>query len=199
MDHPESIFRLDEYAEAGRRFITEAVEALARASSPLLAQIPVERVDATAVTRTSLDGGLTLDHDPHLVESVMTLETADEVEGEFGGFHLAISDMGESFAAQLVPILLGQISDICDAAGNVVNGAGDSIWESYLRALESIEISFDPSGEPHLPTLVVHPDTADRFPPQPADFYERRDQILREKQDEWLATRRTRRLSLESL
>jgi hypothetical protein len=157
----------------------------------------VEHVEAIPVSRSTLDNGQFIDHDPHLVGSTMLLSISEGIAGNFDQLHVAISDMGEAFASQLVAGLLQQISDVCDAAGNVVNGAGQSLWETYLQALETIAISFDSSGQPRLPQIAMHPSTADQLPPRPDDFDDRLNSILTRRRDEWLASRRTRRLPRE--
>ena len=194
MSEEARAFRLDEYGKAGRKFIGDAVHALAAASSPILSQIAVEEVEATPVSRNTLDDGQVLDHDPHLVESTMTMSVSAGIAGQFDELHVAIAKMGESFASQLVPRLLQQVSDICDATGNVVNGADQPFWETYLQAIDKIALTFDSSGQPRLPQMTMNPATADRIPAQPDDFDERLNSILTRRRDEWLATRRTRRL-----
>jgi hypothetical protein len=187
-------FRLDEYATAGREFIGDAIHALAIASSPILAQIAVEEAEAVPVSRNTLGDGQVIDHDPYLIGSTVTMSISEGIAGNFDGLHAAIAEMGASFVSQVVPRLLQLVSDLCDATGNVVNGAAQSLWESYLQALETMAISFDSAGLARLPQVAINPAAANTIPPPPDDFHERLNSILDRRRDEWLATRRSRRL-----
>lgn len=190
---PDSnVFRLDEYSRAGQAFVSDAIRAIANASNPILAMIAVEEVEALPVSRSTLGDGQILDHEPHKVESTITMSISDGIAGNFDDLHSAIVGMADEYAAQLVPQLLSQLSDICDATGNVVSGAGRPFWDTYLESLETIELSFDPSGAVKLPTLAVS-DKAD-LPPKPDGFEDRVNAIVERRRDEWMATRRTRRL-----
>lgn len=190
---PDSnVFRLDEYGRAGQAFVADAVKAIASANSPILAMIAVEKVEAIAVSRNTLNDGQILDHEPHKVESTLTMSISDGIAGEFDDVHVAIAQMADEYAAQLVPSMLSQLSDICDATGNVVSGAGRPFWDTYLESLETIALSFEPDGTVTLPTMAVS-DKAD-IPPPPDDFEARANAIVERRRDEWMAARRTRRL-----
>lgn len=104
---PDSnVFRLDEYGRAGQAFVADAIRAVASANSPILAMIAVEKVEAIAVSRSTLDDGQILDHEPHKVESTLTMSISDGIAGNFDDLHLAIAKMADEYAAQLVPSML---------------------------------------------------------------------------------------------
>lgn len=187
-----NVFRLDEYDRAGQAFVSEAVKAIASAGSPILAMIAVENVEAIAVSRNTFDDGQILDHEPHKIASTLTMSISEGIAGNFDDIHSAIVQMADEYAAQLVPSMLSQLSDICDATGNVVSGAGRPFWDTYLESLETIALSFEPDGTVNLPTMAVS--NKANIPPQPDGFEERVGAIVERRRDEWMATRRTRRL-----
>lgn len=134
---------------------------------------------------------------PAEASSVIVLTTSAGVAGDFEELHAAVASSAKDYAASVVPQMLAHISQICDATGNVVDAQGQSIWEAQLEMLETIEIHFDEDGNPTLPSLVLHPDTADKLGDPPDGFVERFNEILTRRRDEWLAQRRTRRLPRE--
>lgn len=190
---PATSFSLDEYERAGIEFFSQAVSAVASADG-VLSMISTEKSEYVAVSRNTLEDGETVELRPFLASSEMTLSVDDGISGRFDEIHVAIANAGADFSSQMTKSMLQHISDLCDATGNVVDTGRQSIWEAQLEALETVEISFGPDGDPRLPSLVIHPDTADSMGEPPEDFRERYEAIVRRRRDEWLAGRRTRRL-----
>jgi hypothetical protein len=93
-----------------------------------------------------------------------------------------------------MPRIFEHISEICDATGNVLKRPDQSIWDSILEMLATIEIAFDEDGNPSLPSVVMHPDMAAKIGDPPEGFEEKSREIIARRRDEWLARRRTRRL-----
>lgn len=192
--HPPNPLLLHEYEVACRQFFGDAVDAIATESSPIYGQIQRERVEVLAPSLNTMADGQQVSREPMLAEASMTMSIAHAIEGDFTDVYVAMAETAEQILASLMPQMFGHISDICDATGNTISGAGRDIWETLTEALESIEISFDSEGDPSLPTLVMHPDAASKLADPPEGFEERWNEIIRRKRDEWLATRRTRRL-----
>jgi hypothetical protein len=186
--------RLDEYDIATREFFSDAVEAVASASDPILGQIHREKVEVLPTSLNTVDSGEIVRHEPILASASMTFSVPDGIEGEFSDVHLAISETAEQFVAAIMPNLFGHVSAITEATGNVVSGAGRPLWEAMLEVLQTIEISFNEDGEPSLPSIVMHPDTAAKIGDPPEGYQEKADAIIARRRDEWLARRRTRRL-----
>ncbi|MEI2704338.1 MAG: hypothetical protein V9E89_03525 [Ilumatobacteraceae bacterium] len=186
-------FALDEYSSAAVAFFSDAVHAVARADG-ILAEIEVESVEALPLSQNTLPSGEVLPMAPAEVSALITLTISEGIDGRFDDYHLAIASAANDYSSQVVPHMFDHISRLCDATGNVVDGAGKSIWEAQLEMLETIAISFNEDGEPSLPQLFMHPDTAAKMGQPPEDFQARFDSILIRRRDEWLARRRTRRL-----
>lgn len=194
---PETSFALHEYERAGTQFMSDAVSAIASAEG-VLSMVSRERTEYVAVSHNTLDDGETVEMQPFLASSAMTFSVADGIAGDFDEVHVAIAETAADFSSQMTKNILEHISQLCDATGNVVDAKGLSIWEAQLAALETVEISFDADGDPSLPSIVMHPDTAAEMGEPPDDFKDRYDAIIERRRDEWLARRRTRRLSADS-
>lgn len=195
---PPNPLPLHEYETACRQFFGDAVDAIATASNPIYGQIQRERVEVLARSLNTMDDGQQVSREPMLAEACMTMSIANAIEGDFSDVYVAMTETAEQILASLMPQMFSHISEICDATGNTIDGAGRDIWETLTEALESIEISFDADGNPSLPTLVMHPEAASKLADPPEGFEEQWDEIIRRKRDEWLATRRTRRLPRHS-
>jgi hypothetical protein len=192
-------FELDEYASASYGFLVEAVDAVARAGNGLVAQVTVEQVEALIPTQNTLDSGDVVQSPPMVGQSLVTMTISEGIAGRFDDVHVAIAQLAEDREAQLVPQMVGHISKITEATGNVIDMKGRDIWEAQLEAIETIHISFDADGDPSLPQLLMHPDTAAKIGEPPAGFQERFNEIVERRHDEWMASRRTRRLPSERL
>lgn len=189
----DKTFDLDEYAAAGRDFFSKAVNAVARADG-LLSLIRVEHADSLPIMQSTVASGQVVESSPMRAEAQLVFDVAQDVDGDFDQFHVAIAKAAQDYSAQLVPQILEHMSQICDATGQTVDAADLDIWEGQLRVLETIAISFDEDGVPTLPTLILHPDTADRAGDPPPEFRSRFEEILVRRRDEWLAGRRHRRI-----
>lgn len=185
---------LDEYDRATREFYSEAVDAIARASNPILGQIQRERVEVIPTSLSTVGPNAIVRREPLLASALVTLSGPDAVRGDFSDALAAIADTAEQFVASIMPSIYGHISDICDATGNVVSGKGRPIWDSILDTLETVSISFDEDGNPTLPSIVMHPDTAAKLGKPPEGYESRYNEIIVRRRNEWLAGRRTRRL-----
>lgn len=188
------LFRLDEYGAATASFLSDAIHAVARSRHEILSRIAVEQVESLPLAVNTLPSGQMLESEPSEFESLMTFTISDGVAGHFDEIHVAVDDAAETYASGMISRMLKQMSEICDATGNVINVAGRSFWDGILESLETILISFDEDGIPTIPTPLLHPDTAAALGEPPEDFRERYNEILVRRRDEWMAQRRTRRL-----
>ena len=72
----------------------------------------------------------------------------------------AAEDM-KNQAAKMVIDTLGKITQ---QSGNIVdNGGKPFTFDSYIRALENVQIDFDDDGKPHQLSFVTHPDMAPKI------------------------------------
>lgn len=185
---------LDEYDRATREFFSEAVDAVARASDPILGQIQREKVEVIAKSMSTMESGEVVQREPLLSSASVSFSVPDAIDGNFSDVVAAIADTAEQFLSSMMPNIFDHISEICDATGNVVSGKDRPIWDAMIEVLETIAISFDEDRNPSLPSIVMHPDTAAKLGDPPEGYEEKVNEIIARRRDEWLAGRRTRRL-----
>lgn len=189
-----SPFDLDEYASATTGFFTSAVRAVVSASGGLLGKVNSEEVEVLTPMQNTLESGAVISFAPVEASSLVTMTISEGVAGNFDEIHAAVAQLALEHEQQVVPHMIAHLSAVCEGTGNVVDGAGLSVWEGQLKMLETIEIMFDPDGTPSLPQLLMHPDTTANIGEPPADFTQRFEAIIERRRDEWMARRRTRRL-----
>jgi hypothetical protein len=186
--------RLSEYDQATRRFFGDAVNAVARASNPILGQIGQETVEVLATSVHTLDDGTLLENEPMLASASLSVSISGAVGGDLADVHVAIVSTADQFVASMMPAIYNQISDLCEATGNVTSAKDKPLLDAMLETIDAVEISFDRDGNPKLPTIVMHPDMAANLVEPTPEYQERFDKIIERKRNEWLAGRRTRRL-----
>lgn len=194
MVSPVCPLRLDEYALASQKFFSDAVEAVACASNPILAQMQREKVEVLPTSLNTVESGEVIRRDPFLSSANVSFSVADGIKGDFSDVQAGIADTADQFISSIMPKLFAHISEICEATGNIVSGEEHSVWDAILEMLEVISITFDEDGNPSLPSIVMHPSTAAKISNPPEGHEEKCNEIIARRRDEWLARRRTRRL-----
>ena len=109
-----------------------------------------------------------------------------------------ICNMAESAKREMGPQLFQNIAEITAASDMDFDLAGQPFSsEIYLRTLEKMDIDFDDTGQPMLPKLVCHPSTGKKLEQtiRDAEQKPRYHELLMRKREEFLAKKRTRRLS----
>lgn len=197
MDSPDLLFRLIEYESATRRHAFRAIDQLARARSPLLAQMRSEATEAIPVSLVTDGAGGELELEPVPVTIGLEVNVDPVTAGDLAGVYTALDAGGAQQEEALSKTLFSSLSEITELTGNKVDAAGRPLsWDFLTEALEAMEIRFDENGKMDL-TLVMHPDVAARFerlgPPTPAE-QARHEAVLARKRDEWQSRQRQRRL-----
>jgi hypothetical protein len=108
-------------------------------------------------------------------------------------FNRQAVEAAKAIAQQSEGILFSTFREETTRAGNAIDAGGkpfdpDMMWDG----IEKMDIDFDErSGEPEMPTIVVHPDMmkaiAQKIPEWEADpaLQKRRIEVLRKKKEEW--------------
>ena len=110
--------------------------------------------------------------------------------------------MAETFAAEQSKMLFATISKATASVGNVVDAKGNLTKEAFLEMERKRQWSFNPqTGEPHRPTMVLHPDTLakirDEFESweQDPEFKAARSAIAQQQRLDWRDRESRRRLA----
>ncbi len=135
--------------------------------------------------------GQSLLYRPMVVQHEWLAKVETAVNFDVEDFLADVDAMAQSMAGQLVAGMLQHISDVTEATGQVVSGEGRDFWEAMLEAMEGVELSFDEQGNHH-GMVVIHPDLAEKIknnPPTP-EQEARAQEIIRNKREQWNASRR---------
>ncbi len=192
-------FKLNEYDEAFRDFVGEVVRELARARDPVLREMTFEAVSSTVGSRVQGRDGLNVDLAPSAVGFGITL-TDDAIRTfDRDAFVLDLDAAADEYAKGLMKMWVETMNKLTGATGNVVDAGGNLTFETFYELLDKMEWpDVDENGEQVLPSIVAHPDTAQKLASLPAPTPEqqaRLDDLKRRKHEESLARRRSRRLS----
>lgn len=136
-----------------------------RKRTPLLSQIAVipqhEGSDASFETVdkevNEIEYVPTIGEPISLTQEQMATISASEIE------QLLVS-MAEDFAHKMQKFFYRRMGEILDEAGQTMTENKPIDNESVLKLLESVDIDFDDVRDrPHMPTMVLHPDTMQRL------------------------------------
>lgn len=195
-------FRPHEFGRGNAAWMSRTVSNLAESIHPLLATIPTVTIAdppapeegsdvqelEDAHLKSPLYRGAVISHEwvAHLDESL---------NFDVDACLAQLYEMADSYGAQMMRGLIELISDTCDSTGNVIDAKDIGFFDAMIRAVETMEMSFDEDGN-HNTTLLVHPDTAKKLaeltptPEQQASM----DAVLAKKRSDWDASRSRRDL-----
>lgn len=192
-------FALHEYDKAFSDFFSETIQTLARVSSPLLSQIKTIEVTGSVGSRVRDRQGMDVELEPRKSSTEVTADLNSVRDGAYEQLHAEIYAGAESMAEQLVGFLVDGLNKVTEATGNSVNAGGKRLDHDVMyEVLEKMEFSLDKNDELVMPTLIMHPDQAEKLRdlPPPTEAQRRKMEELKvRKKEEALARRRSRRLS----
>jgi hypothetical protein len=191
-------FALPEYDEPFARFAHEAVYALARARSPMLQLVPRETSPGTGGSVLQTQGKERVDIPMESLEYGISMDVAAVREGNTDALVAELDSAAEELAPQLVAMLIEAMERTTEHTGQVVRSSDPISFEAFYEALAGMEWSLKPNGELSLPSIVMHPETAEKFaklPPATPEQEARLEALKKAKHEELLARRRNRRLA----
>jgi len=192
-------FALPEYALALVKFVHYGVGRLMEAKDQVWAMIPrAEPTEAVPTTQNTMPSGEVVQNPPVTLEAKFVLRYYDIRSSSAD----ALAEQMDSAADQNLSVVMPHFFDILrrtsQAAGTASDAGGKPFsFELFLASLEKIDISFDDSGKPELPTLVVGPELAKQIQAMPPITAEQRklvDELIERKRKEHYARRRDRKL-----
>lgn len=192
------LFLLTEYDVALKRFIQETINVLMREKDPVLKMIPTERRQHITTTQNTMPSGQVVQGSPLRTEMTFEVRDSDVLNGDVDGFLASIDAAADDGVASLMPQIFSRLAALADAAGTASNAGGQPIsHELVLSQFEKMDILFDESGNPELPTMICSPQMFEaykRLGPPSAEIEERFQKMLARKREEFNASRRTRKL-----
>ncbi|MHB8637976.1 MAG: hypothetical protein ACYC96_16070 [Fimbriimonadaceae bacterium] len=185
-----------EYAWAYGRFVDHVVLGLMDAD-PLMSNFPTKMVRHRGPAR-NWAGPEPVDHAMDGVGSVLVPELEDVRETRLIRHTELLWEISRTALADAVPRALRVMEDVQRASGRLVPGSRGSVWESYLAALEQLDLAFDENGKSLGGKVFMNSQTARLFEsPMPEDFLDRARAIVEAKRRKWVAETRHRRLPRE--
>ncbi len=184
-------FALPEYTLALVRFVRYGVGRLMEAKDHVWAMIPrAEPTEAVPTTQNTMPSGEVVQNPPVTLEAKFVLRY-DEIRSSSAD---ALAEQMDSAADQNLSVVMPHFFDILRRTSQAAGTASDAGGKA---SLENIDISFNESGKPELPTLVVGPELAKQIRAMPPITAEQRklvDELIERKRKEHDARRRDRKL-----
>jgi hypothetical protein len=194
------LFALPEYELAQFDLFNSAVKGLIKAKDPLLAEIPEgDPCEMMPATQNTIPSGEAVVLEPVRIESRVGFRFDDIRNCRLDALAEQADKAAEQSLAVIMPHFFASVAKMCEAAGTATDMGGAPLtFEAYLAAFSKIELDFDVDGEPVMPRLVVHPDTARvlmKLPPWTAEQHESWNAMIADKKRDYFAKRRHRKLS----
>jgi hypothetical protein len=196
-DDREPIFKLIEYARAEQAFIGATIEALARASDPVLGQITVEPGSRMQTTQITTESGEVVEQQPLQIRTKLTQAPQDIINGNLHDLFVSLDQAAEEWAKQLAEHFYSSLGRIAEATGNVVDAKDRPFFDSVYEIYEKVELHFDDEGRIQQ-SLILNPADVEKWkkgweeitPEQHAKL----NALIERKREEFNARRRHRRL-----
>ena len=146
-----------------------------------------------------MPSGETVSSEPITMESKIVFQWDDIRNCNLDALAEQADTAAEERLSIIMPRLFEMVVKTSVAAGTATDMAGAPLtFEAYLAAFSKIDLRFQDTGEPVMPQLVVHPDTAKilaSLPPWTAEQQKVWDAMIERKRKEFFASRRHRKLS----
>lgn len=114
---------------------------------------------------------------------------------------LVIEEAAEDIVKQQHKYIFQHISEVCEKTGNSINAKGVGLTaDTVFEMLEKMHITFDDTGEPHMPTMCIDPKQRDQVIAIDEEInsspekQKRLKEIMQKKKEEWDAEETSREL-----
>jgi len=152
----------EEFAEGAARWVGRVLKKWSVELHPLLGEIGHEKASdlPSQADLAGTDAGLStsLYRTIH-VQVPATLDLEEVLTFDVPATLARLFEMADEWGGQLMRGMLGHISDVSDEHGQTVDASGRDFGDVLIESMERLEITFDESDNPVMPTLVMHPDT----------------------------------------
>jgi hypothetical protein len=185
-----------EYEAATARWFSATVEKVMRATDPVYAQIPHQRVESLPELVVPLPDGQEMHVAPEHLAAGGDVSPEGIITGQIDDVHLIATDAAEQRLRQVMQMFFTQVQEATGRVGNLVDAEGDPV-EGFLSALDRMQLTFGDDAPPRL-QMIASADDTDRIrqalDSATPDQIRRLQEILRRKREEFDAARRRRRL-----
>jgi hypothetical protein len=122
----------------------------------------------------------------------------DEIrQNDLGAWVAGLEGVIEAIHANFMGLMVRTLSESTEKSGNVVDAkSAGSFPEAFLQMMEKIQLSVSRTGEVLMPSVLVHPDTAEKqiaeLEAQPPEYLAKFESVKRRKIEEARARERER-------
>jgi hypothetical protein len=189
-------FALPEYERAYVEFLRDTVEGLARAGSPLLSQIEVEKQSTTVASRIRDRAGVDVDLPERDVGFGFTTSLEAVRSADYDEFAGQLYEAAEALGKDMAKWIFEDVGTITEATGNVVDAGGELTFEKLYEVMDGMEWGLTDEGELSVPSLFVNPAMMEKLRAlETPETQAAMEELRARKYEEALARRRSRRLS----
>jgi len=193
------LFELPEYSASFARFVTTAIQELMRRKDPVFASIKIVESPQIPSVRNTMPSGQIVDNAPMAVPMPFAVVFADAIAGKLASLAASIDGGAEARLKIGMPQIFAYSGRLCEAAGTATDAGGQKLSRKLIReSFEKMELNFDATGQPIMPTIVVHPDMLkqlENLPPATDEEIRAWDEMIERKRGEFNDRRRHRKLS----
>lgn len=194
---------LPDYPRLKRRLNSKFEEMIRKEmkKDPFLAQIRKHEIhEGNSLTAKSLDGYSSTTRYQEIA-SEFKISTDEIIKHGPDAFFSRATETSKDMVRKLSQHTIGVLDRIIERTGNVVKTKGGAVTpHSILDAIEKMEISFDESGKPIMPVIVMAPDEFEKikgnlkeWEPDP-ELEKRRKEIIEKKRKQWIDRENCRKL-----
>jgi hypothetical protein len=125
-------------------------------------------------------------------QSAFRISDEDIIEKGVEGLVEIADNIGSDMKSKVGKKVISDFNKITAKTGNVVDAKGKELSQDMLlEVINKMELSFDDAGNPHMPTMFVNPEVAekikDKIPEWEKDEEHKKkfDDLIKKKRDEW--------------
>ena len=137
----------------------------------------------------------------HAIESVFTIDLNEVPKLTLEKIMQKLDVVAEDMARQVSQGIIADINQALEESGRTVNAKGKPFnKETFLEALDSIELNFDKAGELEPPAFLMHPKMWETIKDdvtsweQDPELDARHKEVIARKKEEWRARESRRKL-----
>jgi hypothetical protein len=195
----EHLFELPEYDASFAKFVAKTTNELMRRKDPVFGSIKVVETPQIPTVRNTMPTGQVVENSPVAVPMPFLVVFEDAIAGNQASLAASIEKGAEEALKIVMPQIFAYSGRLCQAVGTATDAAGQKLSHKLIReSFEKMEINFDDTGQPIMPTMVVSPDMFKQIQELPAATAEETrawDEMIERKKREFNDRRRYRKLS----